>query len=805
MSTARAFGYKLDPVLARPPVTLAVLGAAALLLLGEGIARLAGDRVCSGAPGQVYQADPAVGWTYVPNLRARVGRCDNAPLPPTRLETDARGLPLPGAVMPKPPDTVRVLLLGGMSADGIGVRPAHTLARRLADLADTRRGPRLDVVNLSMAGYTLDNDLLLWRDAGAAMDPDVVLVMLDPAGELVSISPPLLGAQGRNAPAKPWITLQNDRLVVSPAPPLLPATPAATGLAAHLQLLRLFQGVPLRTGPPLGFAPTPAPTDDQLPQEHTRARALVRALLEALRDETAARGAKLGILLAPIPGEWQSGTRAPARDWLATTTSELGIPLLDLRDTIGYADVNERPMFAPGSMRWSAAGHMTAALTMFQFLREKHLVPDTMTFTTGAFALPTMAEVPDRLWAVRDGPLGRLIVWGLVAVALVWASAAFSATVRDWVLVVASLGMVAMVAEPAMALAALTVVLAHYIAVELLPRWLGRPLSWLVMMAPIAAILAPDPMPQTGVYFDERLFPTMATMLLILRLASYGADRRAGAPACSLRHYLAATLFFPTVGITPVLSPSEWVRRRGAGLVAVPTRDALRLHLRRSAVALARLVVGSLKVTLAPLLLGLITPDVFLGAAGGVSFPRLWLWVLELPLLLYLVLSGMADLGIGLAALVGMVLPEEFDAPWRITGPITLWRRANASLAAMCRRLVYLPLGGHERHAARNLVLAFVAGGIWWLVGMVLFSGAYFYPPRLWPMPVATALVFALGVLVARSRATPPPSGAGTQALRVAATYVFVGVASIPLFVPAWQGPAALGRVLLRLVFPFVH
>ncbi len=802
MSTARAFGYKLDPVLARPSVTLAALGAAALLLLGEGIARLAGDRVCSGAPGQVYQADPAVGWTYVPNLRARVGRCDDAPLPPTRLETDARGLPLPAAVMPKPPDTVRVLILGGMSVDGIGVRPGHTLSRQLADLADTRRGPRLDVVNLSTAGYTLDNDLLLWRDAGAAMDPDVVLVMLDPAGELVSVSRPLLGAQGRNAPAKPWITLQSDQLVVSPPPPLPPAAPGATGLAAHLQLLRLFQGVPARTGPPLAFTPAPAPTEEQLPQEHTRARALVRALLMALRDEVRARGAKLAVLLAPIPGEWETGTRAPPRDWLATTASDLDIPALDLRDTIGYADVNERPMFAPGSMRMSAAGHITSALTIFQFLREKHLVPEAMTFTTGARALPTVAEVPDRLWAVRDGPLGRLIAWGLVAVALVWLSAPFSATVRDWVLVVASLGMVAMVAAPAVALAGLGVVLAHYIAVELLPRLLGRPVSWLVMAAPIAAILAPDPMPETGVYFDERLFPAIATMLLVLRLASYGAERRGGAPACSLRQYLAATLFFPTFGMTPVLSPGEWVRRRGAGLVAVPTRDALRVHLRRSAVALARIAVALLKVTLAPLLLGLITPDVFLGAAGGVSYLRVWLWVLELPLLLYLVLSGLADLGIGLAALVGMELPEEFDAPWRVTGPITLWRRANASVAGMCRRLVYLPLGGHERHATRNVVLAFVAGGIWWVVGMVLFSGAYFYPPRLWPMPVVTALVFALGVLVARARPAAPPSGVAAQVLRGVATWVFVGIAVIPLFVPVWQGPAALGRVLLRLVFP---
>lgn len=779
----------------RPSLTLAAIGAAALLLLGEGIARMSGDRVCTGTPGHVYQADAAVGWTYVPNLRAGVRRCDGAPMRPTLIETDARGLPMVGVARPKPPGVVRVLLLGGMSADGIGVRPGYRLAPRLADLVDPRSGVRLEVVNLSIAGYTLDNDLLLWRDVGASLQPDVVLVMLDPSGELTNVSRGLIGAQGRQAPVKRWMTLANDQLAVGVMPAMPHAPAAAAGLAAVSQLARDLGDRPLRTGPPLVFVPAPAPTDEQLPQEHLRTRTLVRRLLETFKRETAAEGARFGVVLAPIPGEWQSQVRAAPRDWLASTATDLDIPTLDLREPFGFPDVNEAPMFLPGTMRWSSAGHSGAAFAILQFLVGAHLVPDTIRFTTGARTLPSPSEVPERVAAaLRDAPLVRFVLWASLAVAVVWAAAPLPAAARDWAAVVAGLGVIAMVGTPAMAVVGLVVVLAYYVGVELLPWWLGRPIGWLVMLAPLAAIVAVEPLPRAGMYGDERLFPALAAALLPLRLALYGAERRAGQPPSTLAQYLAAVLFFPTLAAPPVTSPAEWVRARGRGLVDVPTRDALRAHLARTGAAAGRLLFGLAKLIGTPLLLGLVTPAVFADGGRQLSHARLWLWVLELPLLLGLLMSGVADVAIALAAMVGVTLPAEFDAPWRVRDPADLWRRTNRSIACTFRRLVYRPLGG-PAHRTRNVLVVFAVGGLWWLAGVVAFSGLYFYPARSWPMPLATALLLAAGVLVARRRdALPGPLGQ-------AATYCFVAIAVVPLFVPGWVSPAALGDVLLRLLY----
>lgn len=797
MSTTRAFRYKLEPVLARPSLTLAAIGAAALLLLGEGIARLSGDRVCTGTPGHVIQADAAVGWTYVPRLHASVVRCDGPPMRPTLLETDARGLPMPDVVQPKPADVVRILLLGGMSADGIGVRPAYRLGPRLESLADVPGGTPLDVVNLSLAGYTLDNDLLLWRDVGAALAPDVVLVMLDPSGELTNVSHRLIGSQGRNAPAKRWMTLANDQLAIGIAPPPPPAPPAATGLAARSALVRRLGDVPAHTGPPLVFAPAPAPTDEQLPQDHLRSRTLVRRLLETLKTETTAAGAKLVVVLAPIPGEWATMVRAAPRDWLASTAEDVGIPTLDLSQPFGVAEVGESAMFLPATMRWSSSGHTGAAFAVLNFLIQQRLVPDTVRFTTGARPFPTVAELPARVASgLRDAPLVRLVLWSLVAVALLWLAAPLPATARDWVAVVASLGVIAMTGTPEMAGAALVIVIAYYVAIELLPVWLGRPMGWLVALLPLAGILAAEPFPRPGAYMDERLFPVIAAALLLLRLALYGAERRAGAPASPLARYLAAVLFFPTIAAPPVTSPAEWERLRGPGLADVPTAAALRAHLRRSGLALGRLVLGVAKLAVAPAVLGLLTPDVFIDGGTRLSHARLWLWLLELPLLAYLLASGLADVGAALAALVGVALPAEFDAPWRTTDPGDLWRRAMRSIGRAFRRLVYRPLGGAAQRT-RNVLAVFVAAGLWWLAATIVLAGLYFYQPRSWPLPLCAALVFAVGVLAA----TPIARLGGARVLGFAATYLLVAVALVPLVVPGWIDPTTLGPLLLRFAF----
>jgi hypothetical protein len=55
------------------PRRTALLGAVALLVVGELVARLQGDRLCSDRAGVVYERSTALGWRHVPDLSGWLG------------------------------------------------------------------------------------------------------------------------------------------------------------------------------------------------------------------------------------------------------------------------------------------------------------------------------------------------------------------------------------------------------------------------------------------------------------------------------------------------------------------------------------------------------------------------------------------------------------------------------------------------------------------------------------------------------------------------------------------------------------
>ena len=190
------------------PRRTALVGAVALLVLGELVARLQGDRLCSDRPGVVYERSVEVGWRHVPGLSGWLGTCDGDGVPPTPIETDADGLVGPARPRSKPPGTVRVLLLGGNVPEGFGVPQDLTIARLLELYADERRGARLEVLNAATGGWALDNSLAFFRSQGAARAPDLVVLVIDPVADLASLSPAHLAALGRRVPAKPYFSLR---------------------------------------------------------------------------------------------------------------------------------------------------------------------------------------------------------------------------------------------------------------------------------------------------------------------------------------------------------------------------------------------------------------------------------------------------------------------------------------------------------------------------------------------------------------------------------------------------------------------
>ena len=92
--------------------------------------------------------------------------------------------------------------------------------------------------------------------------------------------------------------------------------------------------------------------------------------------------------------------------------------------------------------------------------------------------------------------------------------------------------------------------------------------------------------------------------------------------------------------------------------------------------------------------------------------------------------SGYTDIAIGLALLLGVVFPQNFDRPYHARTVGEFWRRWHMTLSRFVRDFVFIPLGGSRGgrwRTMRNLVIAFTIVGLWhgaaW--GFVLFGLAH--------------------------------------------------------------------------------
>ncbi len=96
-------------------------------------------------------------------------------------------------------------------------------------------------------------------------------------------------------------------------------------------------------------------------------------------------------------------------------------------------------------------------------------------------------------------------------------------------------------------------------------------------------------------------------------------------------------------------------------------------------------------------------PDVLLAAYGYAAQ-------------IYCDFSGYTDMAIGLALLLGFILPQNFRSPYRATGFRDFWRRWHMTLSRFIRDDLFIPLGGSRGGTLltyRNLMITMLIGGLW--------------------------------------------------------------------------------------------
>lgn len=190
-------------------------------------------------------------------------------------------------------------------------------------------------------------------------------------------------------------------------------------------------------------------------------------------------------------------------------------------------------------------------------------------------------------------------------------------------------------------------------------------------------------------------------------------------------HYFLFVVFFPQLIAGPIVHHKEM-------LPQFAPNSVYRFNWGNVSVGVTMLFVGLFKkVVLADGVSHFVAP-VFTAAEQGIAltFLESWIGAIAYALQLYFDFSGYSDMAIGIARMFGVVLPLNFNSPYKAVNIISFWRRWHITLSRFLRDYIYFPLGGNRKGNLRrfcNVMITMVIGGIWHGAGwtFILWGGVH--------------------------------------------------------------------------------
>jgi hypothetical protein len=333
------------------------------------------------------------------------------------IRLNSRGLRGAEIQVPKPPDTLRVLVLGDSLMFAAQLPDEQTFSVLLQTRLQSLFGPRtVEVINAGVEGWGTGHEYAFWEYEGRALEPDLVILAFFVGNDIEDNT--YETDSHKNQAGRVYYTLDaSDRLQRLPVTmPEQPTTRAAlNALRAHSELVNLVEvwphhlrdlwkgdrsGEPARRG--LGvFRREPSPTIQ-------RSWIVTEALLRELQRSVTATGAGFMVMAVPSPAQvhpdareiWDLRGKDDERflDWklpsqrLSGIAARQRLTMLDLRETfVRAAKQSAVRLYFPVDQHWTAAGHERAAAAASAYLAGQALLPG-QAFEDTASDMPPMRE-----------------------------------------------------------------------------------------------------------------------------------------------------------------------------------------------------------------------------------------------------------------------------------------------------------------------------------------------------------------------------------------------------------------------------
>lgn len=305
-------------------------------------------------PTGVGRFDARLGWGLEPNASASSSRTGRRI--PYRI--NSLGLRDDETSYAKPPGSYRIALLGDSRTFGFGVPIEQHFSRLLEGYFE-----RLEVINMGISGFGVDQELLLLREEGFRYDPDLVIAYVAHFGDHRHMH------ANRFGQAKPIFELHNGELVLTHS--AVPTEYEGLDLAHRIDRFLTRHSPLYRDVTQLAFGlghgvrarktSTSKQADDaeaRDPEFMERLYELAGAILQQMQRDAESHGARF-VLVTQVPR-------------LAADCARLGLTCLDVRGPLS----NGRFDLPDALEHINEAGNGVLAWELATFLRRTRLVPE---------------------------------------------------------------------------------------------------------------------------------------------------------------------------------------------------------------------------------------------------------------------------------------------------------------------------------------------------------------------------------------------------------------------------------------------
>jgi D-alanyl-lipoteichoic acid acyltransferase DltB (MBOAT superfamily) len=266
-------------------------------------------------------------------------------------------------------------------------------------------------------------------------------------------------------------------------------------------------------------------------------------------------------------------------------------------------------------------------------------------------------------------------------------------------------------------------------------------------LADIAADLSGFALPRNDIILP------IGISFFTFQIVSYLIDLERGeAPQYPLRRFALFIMLFPHLIAGPIVRHNEIIPQFDLS----PLRPGLAERLSRG---LTLFTIGFLLKVMVADKLAPHVDGIFAGAAG--TAPPLadaWAGAIGFALQIYFDFAAYSEMAIGIALMLGLTFPLNFDMPYRSTSIREFWRRWHMTLSRFLRDYLYIPLGGSRLGTARFVFATVITMGLcglwhgagWTFVTWGLLHGAALIACRAWSdarLPMPAGLGWLLTVL----------------------------------------------------------